>query len=75
VFSFADVAAAIHLNADGAWEYHFETDDAWGFVAARPDRPVETTYPEGGAITDKPYHWCVFYEKSLATVFPRSMRE
>lgn len=36
-FSFADAAEPAeseHLNTDGAWEYHFETDDKWASLLA-----------------------------------------
>jgi hypothetical protein len=78
--SFADTefpAASEHLNDDGVWEYHFETDEKWGFVAASPDaeRPVETTYPGWNIVTVEPGHWAVFYEGTFAgTVSPRGGR-
>ncbi|WP_273837464.1 hypothetical protein [Halococcus sp. PRR34] len=63
-------ATSEHLNDDGAWEYHFETDDTWGFVAASPDAstPVETTYPGWNAITVQPGQWAVFCNGTFAGV-------
>ncbi len=61
-------ATSDHLNADGAWEYHFETDDRWGFVAASPDASVETTYPGWQTITVEAGHWAVFYEGTFAGI-------
>jgi hypothetical protein len=73
-FSFADGTSpdeSEHLNPDGAWEYHFETDPAWGFLAAT-DRPVTTLYPGWGPITLEPYHWYIFHEGDLIeSVSPR----
>ena len=77
-FSFAEAespASSEHLNSDGAWEYHFETDDKWGFVAASPDAVVETTYPGWRTITVEAGHWAVFYEGTFAgVVSPRGGR-
>jgi hypothetical protein len=77
-FSFEDAeppATSEHLNSDGAWEYHFETDDRWGFVAAAPDEFIETTYPGWNVVTVQPGHWAVFYEGTFAgTVSPRGGR-
>ena len=72
-FSFGDVpddpAESEHLNADGAWEYHFETAPEWGFVAAGPvDAPIETTY-DGWPVTVSPYHWSVFKDETPVSVF------
>lgn len=70
-------ATSEHLNSDGAWEYHFETDDRWGFVAASPDAPgpVETTYPGWNTVTVEPGHCAVFYEGTYAgIVSPRGGR-
>lgn len=71
-FSFADVddpEDSEHLNEDGAWEYHFETDPSWGFIAAGPDGPIETTYPEWGEVEVPSYRWCVFHDGALAAMF------
>lgn len=69
-FSFADAeAGGEHLNDDGAWEHHFETDSSWGFVAAGPDGPIETTYPGWGEVEVPPYRWCVFHDSALAAMF------
>ena len=77
-FSFDETespATSEHLNSDGAWEYHFETDDRWGFVAAGPDGPIETTYPGWNSITVEAGHWAVFYDGTFAgIVSPRGGR-
>jgi hypothetical protein len=68
-------AASEHLNPDGAWEYHFESDERWGFVAAPPDERVETTYPGWRSIIVEPGHWAVFYDGTFAgVVSPRGGR-
>lgn len=70
-------ATSEHLNDDGAWEYHFETDDTWGFVAADPDasKTVETTYPGWNTITVQPGQWAVFCNGTFAgVVSPRGGR-
>jgi hypothetical protein len=64
----ADSSAASALSGDGVWEYHFETDERWGFVAAGPDEHAETTYPGWGTITVEPNHCAVFYENALAGI-------
>lgn len=66
-FSFANVGDE-HLNDDGAWEHHFETDPSWGFLAAGPDGPIRTSYPGWGAVTVEPFRWCVFHDGALAAV-------
>jgi hypothetical protein len=53
------------LNSDGAWEYHFESDDRWGVVAAGGEKWVETTYPGWGTVVIGPDSWAVFYEGTL----------
>jgi hypothetical protein len=63
-FSFGDVDDE-RLNGDGAWEYHFESGDRWGVVAAGVDRSVETTYPGWGTVVIGPDSWAVFYEGTL----------
>lgn len=63
-----DTSAASELNSDGAWEYHFETAEEWGFVAAGPDAPVETTYPGWGTIIVEPGHCAVFCDGNLAGI-------
>lgn len=63
-FSFAD-ASDERLNSDGAWEYHFECDDRWGFVAAGPEGMVETTYPGWQTLVIEPDHWAVFHGGTL----------
>lgn len=69
-FSFADAEPDDeHLNADGAWEHHFETDPSWSFVAAGPDGPIETTYEGWGEIEVPSYRWCVFHNGALAAMF------
>ena len=69
-FSFADAEPGDeHLNDDGAWEHHFETDPSWGFIAAGPDGPIETTYPEWGEVEVPSYRWCVFHDGALAAMF------
>jgi hypothetical protein len=77
-FSFEDAelpATSEFLNSDGAWEYHFETDDRWGFVAAAPDEFVETTYPGWNVVTVEPGNWAVFFEGTFAgIVSPRGGR-
>jgi hypothetical protein len=70
-FSFEDTeppATSDHLNDDGAWEYHFETDDRWGFVAAAPDEFIETTYPGWNVVTVEPGSWAVFFEGTYAGI-------
>lgn len=70
-------ATSEHLNSDGAWKYHFETDDRWGFVAANLDAPgpVMTTYPGWNTITVETGHWAVFFEGTFAgTVSPHGGR-
>jgi hypothetical protein len=70
-FSFADAtepAESEHLNADGVWEYHFETDDRWGFVAGRPDGMVTTTYPGWNTLVIEPDHAAVFYAGTLVGI-------
>jgi hypothetical protein len=70
-FSFEDAgppATSEFLNSDGAWEYHFETDDRWGFVAAAPDEFVETTYPGWNVVTVEPGSWAVFFEGTFAGI-------
>jgi hypothetical protein len=70
-FSFADAAAPAeseHLNADGAWEYHFETDERWGFVAGRPEKMVVTTYPGWNTLVIEPDHAAVFYAGTLVGI-------
>lgn len=70
-FSFEEAESPVtseQLNDDGAWEYHFETDDRWGFVAAGPDEMVETTYPGWNSITVEADHWAVFYEGTFAGI-------
>jgi hypothetical protein len=70
-FSFtdaADPAESEHLNADGVWEYHFETDDRWGFVAGRPDEMVMTTYPGWNTLVIEPDHAAVFYAGTLVGI-------
>ena len=66
-------ATSEHLNKNGAWEYHFDTDPAWGFVATGADGPIETTYkgsPYGdwGTLTLDPYQWCLFDEDAPVAV-------
>ena len=77
-FSFVEAespATSEHLNSDGAWEYHFETDDKWGFVAAGPAGSIETTYPGWNSITVEAGHWAVFYDGTFAgVVSPRGGR-
>lgn len=60
--------AASELDSDGAWAYHFQTDERWGFVAAGPDTSAETTYPGWGTITVKPDHCAVFFNGDLAGI-------
>ena len=74
-FADADVKHPVEsesLNSDGAWEYHFDSDPAWGFVAAGPDEAVTTTYNGvpylGRKITVEPSHWCVFHEETPVAV-------
>lgn len=77
-FSFDEAespASSDHLNSDGAWEYHFETDERWGFVAAGLDDFLETTYPGWNSVAIQPGHWAVFYEGTFAgTVSPHGGR-
>ena len=75
-FTFADVdqehpGESEHLNADGVWEYHFETAPQWGFLAAGSvDEPIETTFGECSVpVTVDPYHWFVFKDEMLVSVF------
>jgi hypothetical protein len=71
-----DSATNEYLNADGAWEYHFATDPAWGFVVAGADGPITTTYdgsPYGDwrKLTLDPYQWCLFCDDApVAVVSP-----
>jgi hypothetical protein len=65
----SEPAESAQLNADGVWEYHFVTDPAWGFVAAGPNGPIETSYPDWGPITVGAYQTCVFHENSMPAVF------
>lgn len=60
--------AASALNSDGAWEYHLQTNDRWGFVAAGPDALAETTYLGWGTIAVEPGRCAVFYESHLAGI-------
>lgn len=56
-----------HLNDDGAWEYHLDTHDGWGWIMVGPgDEPVETTYPGWGEIEVDPYHLALFKDGALA---------
>lgn len=77
-FSFDEAESPVtseHVNSDGAWEYHFETADKWGFVAAGSDGPVETTYPGWNTITVEAGQWAVFYDGTFAgVVSPRGGR-
>jgi hypothetical protein len=73
-FSFTDdaePAESEHLNSDGAWEYHFETDDRWGFIAGRPDEMVVTTYPGWNTLVIEPSHAAVFYGGTLVGIISR----
>jgi hypothetical protein len=73
-FSFADAAEPAeseHLNADGAWEYRFESDDRWGFVAGRPDEMVVTTYPGWNTLVIEPSHAAVFHRGTLVGIISR----
>jgi hypothetical protein len=56
------------LNSDGAWKYRFQTDSAWGIVAAGPNKRAETTYPGWGTITVEPDHCAVFFDSDLAAI-------
>jgi hypothetical protein len=70
-FSFDDAespATSEHLNVDGVWEYHFETNDRWGFVAGRPDEMVMTTYPGWNTLVIEPDHAAVFYAGTLVGI-------
>ena len=70
-------ATSEYMNSDGACEYHFETDDTWGFVAVSPDAStlVETTYPGWNTITVQPGQWAVFCNGTFAgVVSPRGGR-
>jgi hypothetical protein len=64
----AESPAASELDSDGAWAYHFQTDERWGFVAAAPDTSAETTYSGWGTITVKPDHCAVFFDGDLAGI-------
>jgi hypothetical protein len=73
-FSFADdadPAESEHLNADGAWEYHFKTGDKWGFVAGRPEGMVTTTYPGWNTLVIEPGRAAVFYAGTLVGIISR----
>jgi hypothetical protein len=73
-FSFANAAEPAeseHLNADGVWEYHFETDDKWGLVAGRPDKMIVTTYPGWNTLVIEPGHAAVFYRGTLVGIISR----
>ena len=73
-FSFRDVdesepESSEHLNDDGAWEYHFETDPHWGFVMAGPHEPVETTYGDWGLDFEiSPFNCYIFHDDALAGI-------
>lgn len=55
-----------HLNADGAWEYHLETHDRYGWLMTGPGEDVDTEYPGWGDIEMDPYHLAVFVDGALA---------
>lgn len=63
-------AAEEYLNADGAWEYRFEINEApsisldYGFIAA-PSKEVETSFGDWGSITVEPYNVCLFINDYL----------
>lgn len=61
-------AASEFLKSDGAWEYHFETDERWGFVTPGVETYIQTTYPGWGTVTIGPRYWAVFYCGTLVGV-------